>query len=295
MEAIMKVSLKVTAISALSVLICISAMMASAEETFHHGDVNGDNVVDAVDASLILNNYAAASTSQSLLLDETQIELADTNGDGQVNALDSTMVLGYYGYVATNGTITPEEYYLNASAKDNGTSDIPQTTSSVKETTPVTTVKPQGMNVHTDKVVFEVPEPVYTESVVEPKTEPKTEPETEPETEPVTEPEVVHGEGCQYFHCDREYAWHCTEGNDGYPDWYDAEDKENFKYAFNEALNYTDEFGAVTWATRYVGILTGRDKSEVFIGDPTDGDGRPAVWVLQGYNEDGDEIWVTGK
>lgn len=55
----MKVSLKVTAISALFTLICVSAMATSAEETFNHRDANGDNVVDAVDAldSTIILSY----------------------------------------------------------------------------------------------------------------------------------------------------------------------------------------------------------------------------------------------
>ncbi len=291
----MKVSLKVTVISALSALVGISAMAVSAEETFHQGDVNGDNIVDAVDASLILSNYAAASTNQPLPLDEAQIELADTNGDGQADALDSTLVLGYYGYTATNGTMTPEEYYINASAKNNNdyVAEPPvevvkpqQTSPQTAEpapVAPVTTVKPQGVGVRTDDVTIEIPEPVYTE------------PQTEPEVEPQTEPEIVHGEGCQYFHYDTVSYYFCEDGNDGYPYCYDDADKENFKYAFNEALKYTDEFDAVTWAMSYVDYLRGRDKSEVFIGDPTDGEERPAVWILKGYTEDGDEIWYQGK
>ena len=103
---------------------------------------------------------------------------------------------------------------------------------------------------------------------------------------------IVHGDGCQYFHNDYENHWHCTEGNDGYPHWYTEEDKENFRYAYNEALKYTTEYNAVTWGSIYVVAVQHRDKSEVFIGDPTDGDASPNVWVLKGYNEDGDEIWT---
>lgn len=179
----MKINLKITAISAIFALTSISAMFTSAEETFHHGDVNGDNLVDAVDASLILGNYAAASTNQPLLFDEAQLELADTNGDGQVDASDSSMVLGYYAYIATYGTMTPEEYYLNALAGNNDISDAPQTTKNATElaTVATTTIKPQGMGVSEDNIVVDVPEYV----------EPVTEPQTEPQTEPVTEPEIV--------------------------------------------------------------------------------------------------------
>lgn len=286
----MKINLKITAISAIFVLTSISAMFTSAEETFHHGDVNGDNLVDAVDASLILSNYAAASTNAPLLFDEVQLELADTNGDGQVDASDSSMVLGYYAYIATDGTMTPEEYYLNALSGKNDTSDAPVTTISSTDptsTSPTTTIAPQGMGVQGDTFVVELPDPT---------TEPDTQPaETEPPVvvDPVTEPEIVHGEGCQYIHYD--CVWCCEDGNDGYPAHYTDEDKENFKYAFNEALKYTDEANAVGWGYKYVACLVGRDKSEVFIGDPTDGDAYPTVWCLKGYTEDGDEIWYHAR
>lgn len=153
-----------------------------------------------------------------------------------------------------------------------------------------TTSKPrQGMGVATDSVI--ITEPAY---YTEPATEPQTEPQTEPVIEPVTEPEVVHGDGCQYFH--NNFIWCCNDGNDGYPSWYTEEDKENFRYAYNEALKYiTDKANAVGWGIIYVTVVQHKAKSEVCIGDPTDGDAYPNVWVLQGYNEDGDEIWVTGR
>lgn len=300
----MKGSLKITFISALSALVGISAMIASAEETFHLGDVNGDSLVDAVDATLILSNYAAVSTGQEFTLDEEQLKRADTNGDGLVDASDSTMVLGYYASVATGSTMTSEEYYTNALAGNISDNGVPiqtsPTTKATESVVPTTTATAQGMGVHYNEVVIERTEPVTEPQIVAPTpTEPVTEPQTEPITEAVTEPEVVHGEGCQYFHnCNFEGStalWHCNEGNDGYPASYNDEDKENFKYAYNEALKYGNEFMAVAWGTAYVSLLIGRDKSEVFLGDPTDGEGGfPNVWVLAGYTEDGDEIWHYG-
>lgn len=166
---------------------------------------------------------------------------------------------------------------------DNKPHTSPQT---VEPATESTTVKPQ------------IPVEPVTEPQTEPQTEseipsePVTEPQPEPATEPQTEAEVVHGDGCQYFQ-HKNLGWcYCNEGNDGYPDWFDGEDKDDFKYAFNEALKYTTKYNAVTWAMTYVDCLRVRDKSEVFIGDPTDGEASPNVWVLYGYTEDGDEIWL---
>jgi len=54
------------------------------------GDVNGDGMINALDAALILQYDAK-------LIDETQLDktAADVNGDGQVNALDSSLILQY--------------------------------------------------------------------------------------------------------------------------------------------------------------------------------------------------------
>ena len=88
---------------------------------------------------------------------------------------------------------------------------------------------------------------------------------------------------------------YCNDGNDGYPSNYSEENKENFRYAFNESLKYTSETYALRWANYYMVCLVGRYKSEVFIGDPTGGDSHPDVWVLKGYTDDGDEIWIIGR
>ena len=84
---------------------------------FNAMDTNGDGKVNASDASMILNYYAAASTGQ--IPDEYEGKAAweyyadnintnadrdaypDFNGDGKINASDSSFILGYYSFAST--------------------------------------------------------------------------------------------------------------------------------------------------------------------------------------------------
>ncbi len=68
------------------------------------GDVNGDGAVNALDASMILTEYAAAATDSESVLTEDQNSLADTDLDGAINALDASSVLSYYAHTATGGS-----------------------------------------------------------------------------------------------------------------------------------------------------------------------------------------------
>lgn len=58
------------------------------------GDADGNGVVNANDAELVLQYYA-------LLIDSTELNLAvcDVNGDGVINATDAELILQYYARV----------------------------------------------------------------------------------------------------------------------------------------------------------------------------------------------------
>lgn len=65
------------------------------------GNVNGDDIVDASDASVILSTYALLSTGKISILSNEQCKTADVNGDGLVDANDASSILGYYSYLST--------------------------------------------------------------------------------------------------------------------------------------------------------------------------------------------------
>lgn len=80
------------------------------------GNVNGDDVIDANDASVILSVYAMYSTGGISDLSDEQRNTADVNDDGLVDSGDASAILGYYSYLSTlHETETPvgiKEYIL---------------------------------------------------------------------------------------------------------------------------------------------------------------------------------------
>lgn len=62
------------------------------------GDVNCDGFIDAVDASLVLSDYANASIGERGILNH---QLSDYNGDGMIDAVDASQILAEYASRST--------------------------------------------------------------------------------------------------------------------------------------------------------------------------------------------------
>lgn len=77
------------------------------------GDIDASTTIDAVDASMILSEYARISTGSTTTFTEEQMKAADINDDGAVNASDASIVLSYYAYISTGGELSLEEYITN--------------------------------------------------------------------------------------------------------------------------------------------------------------------------------------
>lgn len=83
------------------------------EKNYKLGDVNGDGMVDAVDASYILRIYAVYSTDGTPEETEEQLLSAEVNGDGLIDAVDAAIVLAYYAHLSTGGTDDIETFISN--------------------------------------------------------------------------------------------------------------------------------------------------------------------------------------
>ncbi len=66
------------------------------------GDVNNDSIVDSVDASLILAEYALTSTGKTGSFNASQSKCADVDRSGTVDSVDASKVLAYYSYTSTH-------------------------------------------------------------------------------------------------------------------------------------------------------------------------------------------------
>lgn len=76
------------------------------------GDVNGDKIVDSVDASSVLAYYARISTDKDGGYNQQQKRAADVNNDGAINAVDASCILSYYAYISTSQAKLSIEEYL---------------------------------------------------------------------------------------------------------------------------------------------------------------------------------------
>ena len=60
------------------------------------GDINGNGITDAVDASTLLRRYADGTVTEDLLL------IGDIDGDGKLSSVDATFILRYYAAVSAD-------------------------------------------------------------------------------------------------------------------------------------------------------------------------------------------------
>ena len=82
------------------------------------GDMDGNGILDAVDASKMLAVYAKYSTGAAAPTEE-DTAVADVNKDGYIDAVDAAKVLAYYAHTSTGGKLTIEEFLKSAGKQDN--------------------------------------------------------------------------------------------------------------------------------------------------------------------------------
>lgn len=107
------------------------------------GDANGNKLIDAVDASIILANYAKYSTSSDKPA-ESELAVQDVNGDGFIDAVDASSVLTYYAYVSVGGNLSFSEYLNDPKAAITTTTAVTTTTVITTTTTTKVTAKLSG-------------------------------------------------------------------------------------------------------------------------------------------------------
>ena len=78
-------------------------------------DVNNDGLVDTVDATAVLIEYAALSANKDSTLETGQSMAGDINNDNLVDAVDAAGILTYYAYLSTGGELEFAEYLSSQS------------------------------------------------------------------------------------------------------------------------------------------------------------------------------------
>ena len=73
------------------------------------GDVNGDNIINAVDASRVLVFYAALNAGE-VEVTEKDITVCDINKDKMINAVDASLILAFYANLNADPSLTLEVF-----------------------------------------------------------------------------------------------------------------------------------------------------------------------------------------
>ena len=98
----MKMKTLMSFAAAAAVALSSAAVTAYGEASlFMIGDIDGDGVVDATDASAVLSAYACTSAGQDSPLYSYQTSAADLNGDNNVDAVDASLILSYYAWASS--------------------------------------------------------------------------------------------------------------------------------------------------------------------------------------------------
>ena len=101
----------------LTTMTAFSAAAASETDGIKLGDPTGDGMINALDASDILNLYADVSVGGSEL-DDLLFSICDVNKDGAVNSMDASLVLSYYAAVKTSNTEQELEDFISSLITD---------------------------------------------------------------------------------------------------------------------------------------------------------------------------------
>lgn len=80
---------------------------------YSYGDVNGDRIIDAIDSSFILSEYARLSSGGMSSFSQTQTSYADIDHNGIVDSVDASLVLLYYAKVSNGADITLSDLIKN--------------------------------------------------------------------------------------------------------------------------------------------------------------------------------------
>ena len=115
--AVITINAMLTDGSVVKTSITINATAQPVQKDYILGDVNGDQKVDASDATLVLREYTILLSNGASTLTEAQKLAANADGSNNIDASDATLILRYYTLSLSNLTGTMpsfEEWVKNS-------------------------------------------------------------------------------------------------------------------------------------------------------------------------------------
>ena len=91
-----------TSTSSTTIPTTTSTSISSTTSTTAWGDIDNNGVVNSVDASLALTEYASTSTGRASSLSALQKLIADVNNDTIINSIDASLIITFYAKSSSN-------------------------------------------------------------------------------------------------------------------------------------------------------------------------------------------------
>lgn len=134
---------------------------------YQTGDLNNDGLVDSVDASVILAEYALISTNSDGTFSDSQKLAGDVNKDNIIDSVDSSMIQSYYAELSTGGNpsweIKDNPDKTTATATSTATTTSSSATTATTTATSATDYKPHGVlycSSLPEKIYYNIFEPI---------------------------------------------------------------------------------------------------------------------------------------
>lgn len=139
--AILPVELSEMKTNAFSLSDSSSPYVMKSDDNYVLGDVNGDTIIDANDASKILTEYSVLSTGEDGTFKENQKKAADVDDNSIINSSDASLILSYYSYTSTGGKLDMKSYLDKYINKPPATTTTTTSATNTTVNTTTTTVK----------------------------------------------------------------------------------------------------------------------------------------------------------
>lgn len=118
-----------------------STSFVNEDNDYIPGDVNGDSLIEASDASKILAEYSIISTGGKETFTENQKKAADVDNNSRIDSVDASLILSYYSYTSTGGTLDILSYLNQHNHQPPATTTTATVTTDTTSNTATTTVQ----------------------------------------------------------------------------------------------------------------------------------------------------------
>lgn len=101
---------KIMTATTMTAMLTVMNASAAARPRLLKYDINKDGAINAIDASIVLSEYAQTATGKAPTFSQTEIYIADCDGNKIINAVDASNILQIYAENSTAEEKMPDTF-----------------------------------------------------------------------------------------------------------------------------------------------------------------------------------------